>query len=109
MPNAFLFQDLASVIRRTAKFLGKTLTEEKVAALVDHLSFNKMKENPAVNYKEFTDACKKMDLCTDDQEGTFLRKGEVNNWKNYMSPEMSARFDRWTEENLKGSSFSFEV
>ena len=45
--------DLPSVIRRTAEFLGKTLTEEQVERLADHLSFKNMKNNKAVNKEEF--------------------------------------------------------
>ncbi|GLG97076.1 Sulfotransferase family cytosolic 1B member 1, partial [Gryllus bimaculatus] len=37
--------DLAGVIRKTAKFLGKTLTEAQISELEEHLSFKKMKEN----------------------------------------------------------------
>ena len=42
--------DLAKVITKVAKFLGKPVPEgEKMTALVDHLSFDKMKNNNAVN------------------------------------------------------------
>ena len=45
--------DLPSVIRRTAEFLSKSLTEEQVERLADHLSFKNMKSNKAVNKEEF--------------------------------------------------------
>ena len=45
-------RDLPSVIRRTAEFLDKTLTEEEVERLADHLSFKNMKSNKAVNKEE---------------------------------------------------------
>ncbi|OXU28963.1 hypothetical protein TSAR_015793 [Trichomalopsis sarcophagae] len=41
--------DLPSVIRKTANFLGKNLSDEKVKTLEEHLSFHKMKDNPSVN------------------------------------------------------------
>ena len=45
-------RDLPSVIRQTAEFLDKTLTEEEVERLADHLSFKYMKSNKAVNKEE---------------------------------------------------------
>ena len=45
-------KDLPSVIRKTAKFLDKTLTDEEVERLADHLSFRNMKSNKAVNKEE---------------------------------------------------------
>ncbi|KOB52376.1 Uncharacterized protein OBRU01_24947, partial [Operophtera brumata] len=39
--------DLPSVIQRTANFLNKTLSDEQVEKLCDHLSFNNMKTNRA--------------------------------------------------------------
>lgn len=41
--------DLPSVVRKTAAFLGKTLTDSQVDKLCDHLSFQNMKSNRAVN------------------------------------------------------------
>lgn len=39
----------------------------------------------------------------------FIRKGKVGDWKNYMSEDLSARFDKFTEDNLKGTSLAFEM
>jgi Sulfotransferase domain len=44
-----LAQDLRSAVTRTATFLNKKLTEEGMEAILDHLSFQSMKNNPAVN------------------------------------------------------------
>lgn len=37
----------------------------------------------------------------------FIRKGEIEDWKNYMNEELSRRFDQWAEQNLKGTELSF--
>ena len=50
-------RDLPSVIRRTAEFLDKTLTDEEVELLAEHLSFKNMKSNKAVNKEEFVQSC----------------------------------------------------
>ena len=38
----------------------------------------------------------------------FIRKGEVGGWKNYMTDELVAKFDDWTNANLAGTGLSFE-
>ena len=96
--------DLAGVIRKVGKFLGKEITEEQVGILVDHLSFKKMKQNKSVNLEGLQDGkiLKK--------EGNFIRKGEVGDWKNYFTDEMSKRMDEAIEKYLKpiGLEFRFE-
>ncbi|XP_034255081.1 luciferin sulfotransferase-like isoform X2 [Thrips palmi] len=96
-----LKQDLAGVIRRTAAFLGKQMDDDQVERLKDHLSFESMKNNPAVNYEEVIEINRRHKLITED--GVFMRSGTVGNWKVLMSPEQSKRFDDWSAENLKGT------
>ena len=97
-------KDLATNVRKVAKFLGKELTNENVEALVDHLSFKKMKNNPAVN-KEQAKIAKRF-----NEEGSFIRKGEVGDWKNYFTDEMNKRMDEAIEKHLKpiGLEFRYE-
>ena len=47
--------DLASVIRKVSSFVGHPVSEQNIPALVDHLSFDKMKKNAAVNKQEFVE------------------------------------------------------
>lgn len=66
-----------------------------------------MRKNPALNLepiiekKNGPEFLQKTDL-------RFIRKGEIGDHKNYMSPELIARFDAWTEENLKGTDLRFD-
>ena len=48
-------RDLASVVRKTADFLGKKVPEKKMPALLEHLSFESMKRNPMVNKQNYTE------------------------------------------------------
>lgn len=50
------FQDHRGGILKTAKFLGKDLSEDDVSQLMDHLSFQKMRQNPALNLEQFLQA-----------------------------------------------------
>ena len=50
--------DLAAVVKKVSSFLGHPVPEEKMAAFVDHLSFDKMKKNAAVNKQDFVEVTK---------------------------------------------------
>ena len=95
-------KDLASSVRKVAKFLGKQVTDEKVEALVDHLSFKKMKNNSAVN-REDRKATKVF-----TNNGNFMRKGEVGDWKNYFTDEMNKRMDEAIEKHFKAIGLEFQ-
>lgn len=99
-----MLQDKAGSIRKISKFLGKSLSETEVDKLADHLSFKKMKENPAVNKEEF----RGMGLYTN--EGSFLRKGQVGDWKEYFDDEMNKRMDEAIKKHFDpiGLHFCYE-
>lgn len=105
----FFNQDLKQSIRQVSAFLGKNLTDEQVSALEDHLSFKSMKKNPALNLEPILAMMEKPVSSEENPDETFIRKGKVGDWKNYMSKELSEKFDRFTEENLKGTDFAFET
>ncbi|CAL8122462.1 unnamed protein product [Orchesella dallaii] len=90
-------KDLPSVIRQTANFLGVTLTDEKVERLTDHLSFESMRKNPAVNYEDIV--CNMRNLHGSYHESKFMRKGKVDSWKDEMTPEMVEKLDAWVAKN----------
>ena len=95
-------KDLASSVKKVAKFLGKNVSEETVEALVDHLSFKQMRNNPAVNKEER----RKLGLLTGD--GCLLRKGETGGWKNYFTDEMNRRMDEAIEKHFKPIGLEFQ-
>lgn len=71
-----MFQNLPEVIKKTAKFLEKPITDKQLKKLTNHLSFDSMKSNPAINGEEFIkDVIIKYDMPRDDPELTFIRKG----------------------------------
>jgi len=47
--------DLASVLKRIAKFIGKEIPEDKMPELLHHLSFEQMKKNDAVNKNDYVE------------------------------------------------------
>jgi len=94
-------QDLPSIIRETATFLGKEMTGDQVDALAEHLSFENMKNNPAVNQLELIENLKK--IHKREYSTQFIRKGKVGSWKEELSPEMNAKLDEWiARERIEG-------
>lgn len=95
--------DLPAAIRKTAKFLEKELTEAQIEKLAAHLSFESMKNNPAVNY----DWLVKMSNWLTRDNNSFMRKGKVGGYKEVMTPEMIERFDTWTYDNIKDTDLTY--
>ncbi|KFB39783.1 AGAP012672-PA-like protein [Anopheles sinensis] len=85
-------QDLRSVIGRVCAFFGKSYSDAELQQLVDHLSFESMRENSAVNYE---------DPNVPRIDGSrFMRKGQLASWKEELSPEMIKALDQWTVQNV---------
>lgn len=86
--------DLRSVILKVAAFLNKTLTNDQIEKLLQHLDFDSMKDNVAVNYENF-------DISTASSI-KHMRKGIVGDYKNLMSFEIIEEFDEWIANNDRG-------
>lgn len=99
-------KDLASTIYKCAKFLNveTSITDRDVTQMCDHLKFDRMQKNPAVNIESY------LQLNTGDKEKKvqFIRKGQIGDWKNYMSDDLSERFDEWTMKHTAGTGLIFE-
>lgn len=98
--------DLAAEIRKMAAFLGveHVATEENVQKICDHVQFDKMQKNPAVNLEPIL---KLKQIDTENSKTKFIRKGQIGDWRNHMDNAMSDRFDQWTEAALTGSGLKF--
>ncbi|XP_041985138.1 luciferin sulfotransferase [Aricia agestis] len=100
-------RDLPEVVRKTAKFLNKEMSDEQVDKLCDYLSFKNMKTNRAVNLEAILEKSFGKSYL-EQTDLRFIRKGEIGDWKNYMSDDLSRKFDDWAEKHLKGTELSFE-
>lgn len=87
-------RDLKTEVIKVAKFLNKSLNDDQLAKLVDHLSFKSMKNNPSTNFQPM----KNLDA---DPDADFIRKGIIGDYKNIMTDEIIAKFDKWSNENNK--------
>ncbi|XP_055889878.1 sulfotransferase 1C1-like isoform X2 [Biomphalaria glabrata] len=91
-----LQEDVHRVVRDIANFLNKPLTETQVEAIARHCSFDTMKNNKAANYDWLKD------VGMAKQEESFLRKGQVGDWRNHLKPEISDQLDEMVASHLEG-------
>lgn len=89
--------DLRSQIKRICQFLNKPEppTEDGWFQLLDHLSVGRMRQNPTINRHDWTQ------LGLRNPNGfEFVRKGQVNDWKNFFNEEQSILFDQEVTQKL---------
>ncbi|KAI4491865.1 hypothetical protein M0804_003257 [Polistes exclamans] len=101
-----LKKDQVEIIKKTTKFLDKTITNEQIIELSEHLKFSKMAANPAVNLEQIL---KQKGADENDPNAKFIRKGKVGDWKNYMSEDLSIKFDNWMKKHLEGTDLKLET
>ncbi|CAH1980007.1 unnamed protein product [Acanthoscelides obtectus] len=99
-------KDLPGMIRKVANFVERPMSDEKVAKLVKHLSFDTMRKNPAVNNENLIEKCRK-DRGLEKSETNHMRQGKTGSHKTEMPPELIEKVERWIEDNTKGTDFVF--
>lgn len=101
-----LKEDIASCINRLADFLGCPLSEEEVTqGVVEEIS--KLCSFDYIQNLEVTKTGRA--YANGVKNSHYLRKGEVGDWKNYLTPSMSERLQKITEEKLAGSGLTFKT
>jgi len=76
-------KDLLSSIRAVGEFLNKPLSEEVTQRIAHQCSFEGMAKNPA-SFQVFPNV----------DAMSFLRKGEVGDWKKHFTAELNEKFER---------------
>lgn len=92
-------KDIKGNIMKIAKFLGKSLTNNEIENIAEHCSFHSMSKNPTVNYQHWDDLG-----IRNKNESKFMRKGQVGDWKNYLSSDMNEDMNSWIADHFKDSS-----
>lgn len=100
-----LKEDIKFHVKRIGEFLGCPFTQEEesngeIENIINLCSFKNMKDLEANKVGEFGRKIEKKYL---------FRKGEIGDWKNYLSPSMTEKLSKIIEEKLSGSGLSFKV
>jgi aryl sulfotransferase len=99
LPNVMLLhfnqlkRDLPAEIRRLAGFLAIDIDEKRWPAILEHSSFNYMKAHAA-------DIVPLGGALWEGGAETFMHKGTNARWRDVLSPEENARYERTAREKL---------
>ncbi len=100
-----MFEDLKkdprSAVSRIAQFIGANVSESVIDKVVAETSFKSMSKDDTANYSM-------IDKFANPGATPFMRKGEVGDWRNHLSPEQSAEIDQLCQEKLKDTGLVFD-
>ncbi|KAM7340633.1 hypothetical protein ACRRTK_001248 [Alexandromys fortis] len=96
-------KDLRGSVLKICSFLEKELSKEDVDAVVRQATFHNMKSDPRANYEDII----KKEIGTRNDQGTFLRKGTIGDWKHHLTVDQNERFDRIFNRNMKNIPLKF--
>lgn len=88
-------------IKKIARFLGKTVTDEILDRIIHHTSFEEMKNNPMVNYMHMPTSV------MDHSKSPFMRKGVVGDWKHHFTVAQNEKFDDLYKKEMSGTTPQF--
>jgi len=90
--------DQKRVIEELCTFLDHPLSEDKVETLVEHLKFENIRKNPAINPPK-----------PEGYKFDFIRKGVVGDWKNYFTEEKKTEWNAWIEKKTRGTGMAMTL
>ncbi|CAJ0956492.1 unnamed protein product [Ranitomeya imitator] len=96
-----MLKDLRSNVIKIIKFLGKELDDAAIDSVVEHSSFQAMKNNPMSNYSAVPNAI------FSKEHGSFHRKGIAGDHKNHFTPAQEEEFEKIYKDCMKDINFSF--
>ncbi|XP_046353757.2 sulfotransferase 1B1-like [Haliotis rufescens] len=94
--------DPVKTVKDIAKFLSLTSTDQFCEEVALACSFKKMKTVDEEMKVELP-----IKLWKDGTKGTFYRKGEIGDWKNWFTVAENEKFDQIWNEQMKDSGFEF--
>ena len=87
------------VLRDLSVFVGHPLSEDKITELIGHTSIESMRKIAGDRAKDEESKAK---------AEKFFRKGKVGDWKNHFDEDGVKEWDRWIEDNVKGTDIAEE-
>ncbi len=96
-----LKNDLRTNVQKLAEFLGRKFPDEIIDKIAERSTFESVVKNPNLTKRG-------PHIMT--ERGTFFRKGQVGDWKNYFNEEQNAFVDNKTKEYFGpiGLKFQYE-
>ncbi|XP_053457217.1 sulfotransferase 1E1-like isoform X2 [Nycticebus coucang] len=100
-----LYEDMKKDIRKEVmklfQFLERKPSEELVNKIIQHTSFQEMKNNKYTNYTILPSEV------MNHQVSPFMRKGVIGDWKNHFTVALNEKFDKHYEQQMKKCTLTF--
>ncbi|KAM5181157.1 amine sulfotransferase-like [Mantella aurantiaca] len=96
-----MIKDLRSVVKQISTFLGIKLDDETIDLVMKKATFKEMKNDSLANHDDVPENL------IDIKTGSYMRKGQVGDWKNIMTVAQSEYFDKLFQEIMGDLSLNF--
>jgi len=83
-------QDLPNAVQQIAKFVGKDLSQEVTQKIANQTTFKAMSDNQDRYFRK--------EMLRPGAK--FIRKGEVDDWKNYFTEEQNEIFEELSKKKM---------
>ncbi|XP_037049220.1 luciferin sulfotransferase-like [Bradysia coprophila] len=105
LPNILLLtyedmkRDLKDVLQKIADFLGKSLSNDEIHTLYEHLQVDSMRQNPSCNFEE------RIQKAAINKEFKFIRRGIAGAYKDEMPAHWINKFDEEIRVHMGNCTF----
>ncbi|XP_041655859.1 cytosolic sulfotransferase 3-like isoform X2 [Cheilinus undulatus] len=96
-----MIEDTAQEFEKLCCFLGLSPSAEEKERIMSAVQFSEMKTNKMVNYSLFPGM--------DFTKSSFMRKGKVGDWKNYLTVAQNEKFDEDYKKKMKDPTLMFRT
>ncbi|KAL2780362.1 sulfotransferase 1E1 [Daubentonia madagascariensis] len=96
-------EDIRKEVMKLLQFLERKPSEELVDKIIQHTSFQEMKNNPYTNYTTLPEEI------MNHKVSPFMRKGITGDWKNHFTVALNERFDKHYGQQMKESTLNLRT
>ncbi|XP_063294590.1 sulfotransferase 2B1-like [Pelobates fuscus] len=96
-----LHKDFRRSLKKLCRFLGCPMYSRELDEIENHSRFPVMSQNCMVNYTLVS-----QDIM-DHEQSKFMRKGIVGDWREHLTEEQNAEFDKVFQEKMSGCDLRF--
>ncbi|XP_058826268.1 luciferin sulfotransferase-like [Topomyia yanbarensis] len=89
--------NLRGCVETVCRFFDRSYSDEELDLLCQHLSFDSMKQNLACNYEDKNNDAWE----SKSRDERFIRRGEIDSWKDELSLEIVEELNQWTNDTVK--------
>ncbi|XP_069838347.1 sulfotransferase 1A1-like [Dendropsophus ebraccatus] len=96
-----MLEDPRREMEKVLKFMEREISDEVMEKILNHTSFQAMKNNPMDNYSTFP--------FMDQSISPFMRKGIFGDWKNDFTVSQNEKFDEYYRQEMADTDLTFRM